>query len=288
MQPAGRAGVFSGRTEHTHGWRARLELGYAPRAGRTIPIHRRHIGPLLVQRPFHPEGEVCHTYLLHPPAGIVQGDALEFQVEAAAGAHALVTTPGAGKFYRSTGGEAHVVQRFHVTDGAAYEWLPQETILYAGSHARLETHVTLEGSARYLGWEIVCLGRPAADERFDEGRLVQRLGVERDGRPLLHEQLVLDGGSAQLVGIWGMQAQPVTATLLCTADFSAARSEALCTAAGEPLTGMGGITVVDGLLVARYLGPQARHAREWFVRLWTVLRPEVFGREACVPRIWAT
>lgn len=271
----------------TNGWRARLELGYAPSAGRTMPLHRRHVGPLLVQRPFHPEGGVCHSYLLHPPAGVVQGDTLEFQVEAAPGAHALVTTPGAGKFYRGAG-EARVRQNFRIADGAAYEWLPQETILYAGSRARLETRVSLEGSARYLGWEIICLGRPAAGEGFDESRLVQRLSVERNGCPLLHEQLVLDGGSAQLAGAWGLQEQPVTATLLCTVDFDAAAGEIICDAAGEPQAGMGGITVMDGLLVARYLGPQARFARDWFVSLWEVLRPAVFGREACRPRIWAT
>ncbi|MEJ2654573.1 MAG: urease accessory protein UreD [Acidihalobacter sp.] len=269
------------------GWRARLELGYAPVAGRTVPVHRRHVGPLLVQRPFHPEGKVCHSYLLHPPAGVVQGDALEFQVDVAPDAHALVTTPGAGKFYRGTG-EACVLQNFRVADGAAYEWLPQETILYAGSRARLETRVSLEGAARYLGWEIICLGRPAAGECFDEGRLVQRLSVKRDGRPLLSEQLVLDGGSAQFAGAWGLQEQPVTATLLCTVDFDAATGEAVCDAAGEPQAGMAGVTVMDGLLVARYLGPQARYARDWFVRLWAALRPTTFGREACAPRIWAT
>ena len=269
------------------GWRARLELGYAMTAGRTMPVHRRHVGPLLVQRPFHPEGEVCHSYLLHPPAGVVQGDTLEFQVDAAPGAHALVTTPGAGKFYRGTG-EACVLQNFHVAEDAAFEWLPQETILYAGSRARLETRISLQGTARYLGWEIVCLGRPAADERFESGRLVQRLNVERDGRPLLSEQLVLDGGGVQLDGPWGLQSQPVTATLLCTVDFDAAAGEAVWDAAGEPQQGLAGVTVMDGLLVARYLGPQARYARDWFIRLWAALRPAVFGREACAPRIWAT
>jgi urease accessory protein len=269
------------------GWRASLELGYAPTGGRTMPVHRRHIGPLLVQRPFHPEGEVCHSYLLHPPAGLVQGDALELKVDVAPGAHALLTTPGAGKFYRGTG-DAGVSVEFHIADGAACEWLPQETILYAGSRAGMETRVGLEGAARYVGWEIVCLGRPAADERFDEGLLTQRLVVERDGRPLFAEQLVLEGGGAELDSAWGLQGQTVTATLLCTADFDAAAGEAVWDAAGEPEQGLAGVTVMDGLLVARYLGSQARFARNWLLRLWAVLRPAVLGREVCPPRIWAT
>lgn len=272
------------------GWQARLKLGYALSAGRTAPVCRRHIGPLLVQRPFYPEGEVCHSYLLHPPGGVVQYDTLDLQVQVAPGAHALITTPGAGKFYRSSDGEGEgiILQNFQLADGAAYEWLPQETILYAGSRSRLDTQVSLKGSARYIGWEIICLGRPAANERFEEGLLVQRICVERDGYPLMLEQLEIDSDRNQLVAAWGMQAQPVTATLLCTVDFDGATGESLGDAAGEPYSGMGEITVMDGLFVARYLGPQARHAREWFMRLWGLLRPAVFGRDACPPRIWAT
>ncbi len=277
----------------TEGWHARLELGYAPSAGRTVPIHRRHIGPLLVQRPFfpegaHPQGEVCHSYLLHPPAGLVGGDTLELIVEVSPGAHALITTPGAGKVYRTTG-EVHVCQRFSVADDAALEWLPQETILYTGSRTRLETRISLKGTARYLGWEIICLGRPAAGKYFETGRFEQYLNVEHDGLPLLSERLLLEGGATQLAALWGLQGQPVTATLLCTvAGFDALAGEAICDRAGEPHVGIAGVSIIDGLLVARYLGPQVRYAHAWFVRLWEALRPVVFGRAACAPRIWAT
>ena len=56
------------------GWSAELELGFAVVAGRTALVHNRHVGPLTVQRPFYPEGELAHVYLLHPPGGIVAGD----------------------------------------------------------------------------------------------------------------------------------------------------------------------------------------------------------------------
>ena len=76
-------------------WQARLELGFRATAGRTVLAHRRHVGPLVVQRPFYPEGGICHVYLLHPPGGVVGGDTLELQVQADADSHALITTPAA-------------------------------------------------------------------------------------------------------------------------------------------------------------------------------------------------
>ena len=38
------------------GWQALLTLGYAAREQRTVLAHRRHTGPLVVQKPFYPEG----------------------------------------------------------------------------------------------------------------------------------------------------------------------------------------------------------------------------------------
>ncbi len=105
--------------EVASGWRARLELGFAPRPGRTALVHRRQRGPLAVQRPFYPEDDVCHLYLLHPPGGVVGGDSLHIQADAGAGAHALVTTPGATKFYLSAGASAQQVQILRVAVGAS-------------------------------------------------------------------------------------------------------------------------------------------------------------------------
>ena len=81
---------------------AELTLRYEKRDGRSVITQRRHYGPLLVQKPFYPEGDVvCHSIIVHPPGGIVAGDRLAIHVTLESGAHALITTPGATKWYRS-------------------------------------------------------------------------------------------------------------------------------------------------------------------------------------------
>src|SRR6187551_1093438 len=117
-------------------WQARLELGFRATAGRTVLAHRRHIGPLMVQRPFYPEGGICHVYLLHPPGGIVGGDSLELQVDAGQGSHALITTPAATKFYRAGPHPRAVLRQNLLVKDAVLEWLPQEAIVFDGAKVR--------------------------------------------------------------------------------------------------------------------------------------------------------
>ncbi len=74
--------------------------------------------------------------------------------------------------------------------GGICEYLPQETIVFNGARAAISTRVNLTGDARYLGWDIVCLGRPACGERFKQGEVRQRLEIFRDQKPIFSSSSV--------------------------------------------------------------------------------------------------
>ena len=270
------------------GWRAELRLAYQRRGARTVLAERAHRGPLVVQRPLYPEGEtVCHTILVHPPAGIAGGDRLRLTLELGASAHVLLTTPGAGKWYRSAGARGELVQRIRVAEGGVCEFLPQESIVYDGALGTLATEVELSGSAVFIGAEMICLGRTGAGERFTCGELALRTRISRDGRPLWLERGVLEGGAALLDAAVGLDGAPVSATLLVAAPAcDAGLLEAW--RAIEPVAGRGAVTLLPGLLVARWLGPACEPGRTWLARLWGAARPAVAGRAMQVPRIWNT
>jgi len=268
-------------------WRARLEVDFGVRAGRTVPVRRVHSGPLVVQRPFYPEGGVCHLYLLHPPGGLVGGDALEVGLAVAPQAHALVTTPGATKFYRSNGLEASQTQHLRVGSNAALEWLPQETIGFDGAKARTHCRVELEDGARFIGWETLVPGRPAGGHLFRTGCLRQRLELWRGDEPLFVDALTLDGDGGLLHAAAGLSGRRCLATLLAT-PVTRELLEAVRTQVAAPDSAQLGITLIDDLLVCRYLGDEALAARAVFERIWALLRPALLGRPACTPRIWRT
>lgn len=272
------------------GWAARILLELEPRAGRTVLARKQQQGPLTVQRAFHPEGAPCHLYLLHPPGGVVGGDQLEVRVQTAGGTHGLLTTPGAAKFYRSAGALARQSQQFEVADGAVLEWLPHEVILFPGARVDLQSRVRLNGSGRFIGWEILSLGRPAVAERFDRGWASLGLRVERDGRPLLREHLRVDPAQLGCRGLdapSGLRGFPISATLVATGANATDRDAARALVPADAGVTLG-VTLLGDLLVARALAHQVEPVLLGFRALWRCLRPRLLGLDASAPRIWAT
>jgi urease accessory protein len=261
-------------------WTAHLGLRFEERNTRTVLASRRMDGPLVVQKTLHPEGDaVCHAIVVHPPGGIAGGDELALTCEAGPGAHALLTTPGAGKWYRSAGAIAS--QRLDFNVAGIVEWLPRETIVFDGALARLETHVELGESGRYIGWEVACLGRSASGERFTRGQVRLANRISRAGRPVWVERGRIDGGGELLRSPAGLGGHHVFGTLVATLERD---DPSLVAACREHAV----VTRLAGLVIARYLGDSAEEAFERFTRVWSLLRPAVAGREAVAPRIWST
>jgi urease accessory protein len=276
-------------TLESTGWDAELALCYQRRGQRSVLERRAHRGPLVVLKSLYPEGDaVCQNIVVHPPAGIVGGDRLALEVTVGENAQAQLTTPGAARWYRSAGVAARQSLRFSVAAGGLLEWLPQETIVFDGAIAGLETHVGLARNATFLGWEIVCLGRRLAGERFASGRLSQDLVVRRDGARQWFEHARLDGGSRLLESRVGVDRQPVFGTFLAAAalvpdGLVAACREVACEDDGEVA-----VTRLPGVLLARYRGAWPEAARNYFAALWARVRPALAGRDAVRPRIWNT
>jgi len=274
---------------HAAGWRAELALGFSEGGGHTTLSRRAHSGPLRVQRPFYPEPQVCHVYILHPPGGIVGGDTLLIQVLAGERAQVLLTTPAANKFYRSKDGtSARLHQSLTVEAGASLEWFPQESIVFDGAWADSTTRVELARDAHFMGWEITCLGRRAAQEVYTHGEYRQHFEIWRDGQPLWIERACVTGGSALLGAAWGLAGFSVTGSFVCITKNPSAVQCVRDAVAQTTQDNFFSVTQRDEVLICRYLGHSAEQARHYFIRAWEVLRPLVLERTACTPRIWAT
>ena len=268
---------------HESGWEAQLKLGFALRGEKTVLARRQHSGPLMVQRAFYPEGGLCHIYLLHPPGGVVAGDRLAIDISVDEAAQALITTPAAGKFYRSSGAEAKQTVRLSVAAKATLEWLPQETIIYQGAKLISGMQIDLAAGAGFIGWEVLALGRPAAGEGFTSGHIVLNWRITKAERLIYLERLHLD--AAAFAARWGLNSLSACGTLFAY-PASAQQLAAVQALIGDHPTR--GVTRIDDLLICRGLDSRADRLRDFFQQVWQLIRTDIIQRPACTPRIWAT
>lgn len=269
------------------GWEAELRIELALRAGKTCPIYVNHRGPLRIQRPFYPENDgTCHLILLHPPGGVVGGDGLEVKLSLGEDARALVTTPAATKLYRSAGATSQIRQTVRGAQGSLVQWLPQETIAFSGAKAQLKTEIHLQTSANFIGWEVLCLGRPAVGELFDRGALTLQFELYRDDAPLYLDRVLIGTGVDAREEPWGLRGQAVLGTLLFSGR-NGGLSKVLREPGGPGLAQNFSTTDLEGVTVLRYLGPSVRECWKGFVHAWSCAREEFGYAKVSEPRIWS-
>ena len=275
------------------GWKAQLSLHYTHVNGHTS-AHDRHEGPLRVLQRLYPEGPgICHHVVLHPPGGVVGGDELHLQARLDAGAHALITTPGATRFYRTDGPAALQSVQLQLAAGARLEWLPLEAIAHSGCQAESRVVAQLAPGAELLAWDVLALGLPAAAQPFDAGCFTQHLELQNvwlergrlaaDDHALLHSPLGL-AGHTTCATLWWAAGEPLPASRR-TRLLDLARD----VVAAHPLAALAGVTAPQpSVVVLRVLARRVEPAMALLNQVRAAWRKEAWGLNAMPPRIWQT
>lgn len=287
----------AGYGPHRH-WHAHIQLGFSRREDRTVLSDMQFKGPLRVQRPFYPEAETCHSYVLHPPGGMVSGDKIDIAVQTKPGAHALITTPSAGKIYKadSAGLEQQQTLNIEVED-AICEWLPQETIIFDQARANFRASVRVQGDALFTGWEMIALGRTAGNHPFRKGALAQEIEISLDQRCLVWESFRLDEDLSLLTSRVGLNGFTHFGNLYWVGSGVQQHRALLDKLLSTLLSEMEDVPASDLILVAthkpdvlivRGFSLCAEKLRNAFIQLWAGMRQTLIGKPVCLPRIWST
>ena len=273
-------------------WQANLKLAYT-RAGERVVARHEHSGPLRILQSLYPEGAgICHNVLVHPPGGLVGGDTLDLAVQAAAGTHGLITTPGATRFYRSDGPLALQTTRIHLQADARLEWLPLEALCYNDCNAENRLVMQLEPGAELLGWDVTAFGLPQAKLPFVQGSFAQHMEVpgvwlER-GRVAAEDTRLMDGPT----GLNGARCMAslffVTGSVLDRKRKQLALEIARELIASHALAATAGATSPNNqVIVLRALAPLVEPAMQLLRAVRNAWRQELWQLPLCNPRIWA-
>ncbi len=273
--------------EKSNNWHGKLNLVYAQHQGKTQVIHTQVKAPLKVQRPFYPEGGICHSVVLHTAGGIVGGDRNGLSFHLQPNAQTLITTATASKIYRSNGLQALQNIQMQVDSNACLEWLPQETIVFDGAIYRQNLHVELAPGAKWLGWEITRFGRTARGERFLGGDWKSYTEVWQQGMPLWIDRQWLPGGEKIIDSPHGLAGFPIVGSLAWIGQgVEPEIVEKARVLFPKHSSNQGGVTRLPTGLLCRYRGSSTTEVRNWFTEVWQLLRLLFLERSICPPRVW--
>ena len=306
-------------------WHSILTLAFdtqhAGEHARTNLVQRHHQGALRVQKALYPEsGEqqgICHVIMLYPPAGIALGDKLDIDIGVKHHAHAVITTPGANKWYgnlpsytankqtddspsaKKNQDDLNSYASQNVTvylqDDSRFEWLPQENCFYNASFAHATNQFFISPAASVIAWEINLLGREHHGERYSTGEMrLSNLFWRVDEQPklLLADTLHHCADHDWYASPVGLNNHSVFASLWVVPGVDAQKHliewvkqlRLFIAHHSLPVS----CTQTGEVMIIRYLGDDVRQCFDSFGAVRGEIRTLMWQQDSHLPRIWAT
>jgi urease accessory protein len=274
------------------GWAAELCLNFTRLGTKTALTKRLHKGPLTVQKALYPEGPgICHAVIIHPPGGIAGGDQLSFQIFLDEGSHAVLTTPGATKWYKSLNQPSTQTIQIVLKKDARLDWLPQENLLFNSTRAESRFRLEVASESTAIGWEMIMLGRQASNEVWNDGSLRSSTEIVRPtGELLWVDRTMLNAVSSLLQAPQALDGFKMYG-LLWAVGPGCTRTLTEEIASRLPFNKelRAGVTCLPtGVLLLRVLSQRIEPLRQLMIECWTQLRPVINGPAAKPLRLWAT
>jgi urease accessory protein len=255
-------------------------LAVRAEGGRTQLIENYQSGSAKIRFPRAAAGDPFAAVLVNTAGGITGGDRFSWSVSVAPHAAATVASQAAERIYRRTAGDAAVETALSVADGAALDWLPQETILFDRSSLKRTLSADIAPSARLLAVESIVLGRTAMGEAARDVTVRDSWRIRRGGRLVFADGLRFDGDTTLTLSgtATGSGARALATVVLVAPEAESVIDRAraaLINSAGEA-----GVSAWNGMLVARLIATDGQALRADVTRLIEMLR----GR--AMPRVW--
>jgi urease accessory protein len=270
-------------------WQGFLSFTLEERFGKTVVKDKKHFGPLVLQRPYYQEDDRPTILVIHPPGGVVAGDELITQITLKPNVKGFISTPAATKFYRSLGARSYQQQKITLGKQTQLEWLPQETLFF--NQCRVHNHLNFQlqdSDCALIAWDMIGLGRPAMQEQFAEGELLQKVQISLGDTPIFTDQFYFYNTPELLSSPFGLNGQTLMATMLFYHPEVDRLKQLKGTLLEQDWAKICGITLVDRVLVLRTLDSDLDDLKLRLVSAWQLARPVIIEAESIMPRIWKT
>jgi len=263
------------------------EVAFSLRDGRSGLSHLYQHDPVRILFPVQSATEPPLATVVTTSGGLVSGDIIEIEATVNEGASALVVAQAAEKIYRSNGADSRIDVRLTALQAAWLEWLPQEAIIFDEARLRRRTLINAAPGATVLAGEMLVFGRIASGETFSRGLLRDAWEVRCENNLIWADASHLEGDVArQLDNPAGFGAARAMATAVLVCDEAASHLEIAREIAAQASGVRASATVVNGVLLIRWLSEDPQRLRQAFDQGWCKLRQTVGGYAPQLPRLW--
>ena len=263
--------------------RGELRVQVAVRNGATVLDRLFQTGNLKARFPRGAVRGWLDIVTLNTSGGIAGGDRLISTFKVEADARATIAGQAAERYYRVSpcSPAAQVRTRIWLGNAAAAEWLPQETILFDDCAMDRQLDIEMSASSWFVGVETLVFGRAAMGERVRKGQIRDAIRLRREERLIWHDTVRMNGEIDALLRRPAVaHGAGAVATLVHVAPGAEQRVDAV-RAALEPMPAESGVSVWDGMLIARLLAPDAAPLRQALIAALEVVR-----EYRPLPRVW--
>ena len=266
----------------------RGEMRFALEDLNTEISHIYQQDPVKLMFPKVASGEVPQGIVVITSGGLVGGDRIALDFSVGERASAMIMAQAAEKIYRSPGADCLINVKLTAEMESWAEYLPQETILFDGARLNRTTRIEAAAGARVLAGEILVFGRHGSGETFSNGFLRDAWEVRRNKKLAWADTILLENNIPQVLD------HPA-----CFAGAAAAATAIyVCDNAGMYLdlsrtilenckgTNLAAVSMVNGVLVARFIGKDTLELRNAFANFWRNFRYQVARLPNNLPRLW--
>ena len=153
---------------------------------------------------------------------------------------------------------------------------------------RRNTRIEAASGARVLAGEMLVFGRVARGEKVTDGLIRDAWEIRRDGKLVWADALHMETPLADVLAHpAGFDGAVACATAVYVGDDAADLLEGARASLGDDGDELrGGATLVNGVLILRWLGRDAFTLRRAYGSFWEAFRQEAAGLPGSLPRLW--
>jgi urease accessory protein len=243
--------------------------------------------PIRIMFPRAGHRAVEEAVLINTAGGVAGGDRLELCVTALPGASIAVTSQAAEKVYRALHDPAHVRTRLKARESTKLAWLPQETIVFNSARLHRTTEIEVTSGTELLALEWLVLGRAAHGEIVIGGNIIDSWYVKKDGRLIWADTFRL---SDETFPHFNRKALLSDCNAIATLVYFGPHLDKRLGLLRDILPSLGcncGVTLVAGLIVARFAAKQSSDLKLALRSFLWQFEPELGSGPFRVPKMWS-